>query len=684
MKRSLLLAILLLFIFQFSYTQNKWSYKYRSGESERLTELQGLQAFNGYNFFIVEFKELPQSDQQTVLKQNGVELLGYLDHKHYWARIQTNSLSEIKLNALKINRIAVPDNTLKSSPFFEALVNNAEPGSFVIKLWSKEDVPLLIQVLEKDFEISAAVISESRGLLEINTSTEQLNDILQLPPVAYIGPLARTAIPLLVNTINMNRVNALQSEDFGPGLSGEGVTVGLWDGGISGNHIDLNGRVQNIENSFININETNHATAVAGIIGGKGHRNTRVIGMAPEANIKAWTFDGDIIQEMNNGVDNESLNIINSSYMLNDYNDPKFEMCVYPGLYVLESAELDKMVRDNPTLTHTIANGNDQATCSVVGVPTRQGIPIGLQSAKNVINVGWIDQAETHVGGSNIGPTLDGRWKPEIISKGKVVTTTSTDNGYDNTQGSSFSAPNVAGTTALLYEWYFDQFGVYPNAALIRGVLCNTAEDLYTQNGASHIGPDFFHGFGRINGLRAYDVLQDGYFEEDALSNNQQKTFNINIPANVGSVNVALSWSDVEAIPGDLTPLVNNLDLTVVGPDSTYLPWVIFPRRFWISAQTGIDSINNIEQVTINDPIPGTYTITVTGTEIPFGPQDFAINYDIRDKGIELTHPIGGEQWVPGETQYIRWDHSRTGANFTIDMSYDDGATWTTIKTAGV
>ncbi|MEZ5024590.1 MAG: S8 family serine peptidase, partial [Chitinophagales bacterium] len=311
MKKFLLLSFIYFFAFQSIYAQNeKWSYVYQSNKSENLDQLRQLEAFNGFNYFIVEFDAIPQKDKQMLLKNSGFELLGYLDNNNYWARIQSNSLTSSYLNNFAIKKIAIPQAELKSNPYLEAITSESENGNFVLKLWSGDDIKPLISALEIEYSVTAAIVSESRGLLEINANTAQLNDILRHPAVAYIGPLSRSAIPLLANSITMNRVNVLQSENFGPGLSGSGVTVGIWDGGISGGHVDLNGHVENIENTFFDINESKHATYVAGIVGAKGHKSVRVKGMAPDANIKLWTFDGDLIQEMKDGIANENLNII--------------------------------------------------------------------------------------------------------------------------------------------------------------------------------------------------------------------------------------------------------------------------------------------------------------------------------------------------------------------------------------
>jgi hypothetical protein len=69
--------------------------------------------------------------------------------------------------------------------------------------------------------------------------------------------------------------------------------------------------------------------------------------------------------------------------------------------------------------------------------------------------------------------------------------------------------------------------------------------------------------------------------------------------------------------------LVNDLDLTVVGPAGTYLGNVFSEG---VSSLGGSpDRRNNVEQVLIAAPASGTYTLTVQPNAIVEGPQDFAI-----------------------------------------------------------
>ena len=83
----------------------------------------------------------------------------------------------------------------------------------------------------------------------------------------------------------------------------------------------------------------------------------------------------------------------------------------------------------------------------------------------------------------------------------------------------------------------------------------------------------------------------------------------------------------------------------------------------------GVDNLNNSELVTINNAAAGTYTIHVAGTSVPFGAQHFVVGYQLLFDKVTLTYPIGGEHWVPGETERVRWDSYGASGVFNIDLS---------------
>ncbi|MCP4123553.1 MAG: S8 family serine peptidase [Bacteroidetes bacterium] len=675
-KLFLITIALMVFLSSFSRSGDS-EYLWVKSDLSRVTSFQELNTFNGSHYVILKFKDLPGEIEQSSLRRSGIELLGYMEDGHYAARIMSGTLTDENLRTSDVEALALLDDTFLKTPLLEFYRSQQSIRGYSVKLWHAGDAEAFRQALH-EANISIEKVDVENGVFKVLLGSADIDILTQFPGIAFIGPSLDGRVPLLDDAINMTRVNALQNTGpFGEDLSGEGINVGIWDGGLTGNHIDINGNVTNVEKNFYSASDSKHPTHVAGVVTGKGHRDVRIKGMAPETDVYVWSFEGDIIGEMNQGISDYNLNIINSSFYLAEYNDPIFEtMCFFPGYYVLESQGIDKMVRDNPALVHTIANGNQNSDCQ--GGGGWSGIPIGLQGSKNVISVGWLDINEDFYGGSSVGPTYDGRLKPEVMAKGAQLLGPDLNHGYHIRWGSSGSSPTVAGTVALLQEWYSDNFGSMPDASLMRSVLCNTAQD-----DRFLPGPDNLFGFGRINGLRALHSLQDTSFNIDAVSNAQTKNITIEVPAGVSQVNICLAWTDKEAVPGAAKTLVNNLDLRVTAPDMTvYMPWTLDPWMPWLPPVTGIDSVNNVEQVSLFTPVAGTYTISVEGKEVPFGPQDYSLTYDIRQQGVSMTHPIGGERWYPGETQFVRWDPSGTGAGFTLDISYDDGSTWQALGTA--
>ena len=53
--------------------------------------------------------------------------------------------------------------------------------------------------------------------------------------------------------------------------------------------------------------------------------------------------------------------------------------------------------------------------------------------------------------------------------------------------------------------------------------------------------------------------------------------------------------------------------------------------------------------------------------------------WETKDNSIEVTYPSGGEPFVPGETETIRWDAAGNTGTFSVQYSLDSGQTWQNI-----
>jgi len=88
---------------------------------------------------------------------------------------------------------------------------------------------------------------------------------------------------LLHEVRSLQQVNYVNAAN-GKNLNGNGVTIGIGDGGELGNHIDFEGRIINYANGHY-ASFGDHGDHVAGIVAGAGTLNPRHRGMASEAEL---------------------------------------------------------------------------------------------------------------------------------------------------------------------------------------------------------------------------------------------------------------------------------------------------------------------------------------------------------------------------------------------------------------
>jgi serine protease AprX len=106
------------------------------------------------------------------------------------------------------------------------------------------------------------------------------------------------------------------------------------------------------------------------------------------------------------------------------------------------------------------------------------------------ISVGALEEDGTVSSYSSIGPTYDGRLKPEVVALGHVFTAyPKTPNSFALVDGTSMSAPIVAGLAALLLEANPDWTNYQMREALIK-TASNTQE------------PNNHFGWGLINPVK--------------------------------------------------------------------------------------------------------------------------------------------------------------------------------------
>nr|MBP6687011.1 S8 family serine peptidase [Lacibacter sp.] len=507
----------------------------------------------------------------------------------------------------------------------------------------------------------------NQGLAQVSIPAKNIAAVSDLPFIAFLN------YSHLKNEILNGRermmfglTNLTSLEVGGRNLTGTGTAVGIGDD-ANPFHVDNDKNLINRNPSYIS---NNHGRLVTGTVGGLGIVNERYKGVLSNSLLIADYFSNILTKSATYFAD-YNMTVTNNSY----YSG--LAGCVGNSDYNELSVYVDQQMYNNPFLQHIFAAGNDgQRICS----PYPQSfatIKSGFQVGKNTLDVGdyLIDNDNLNVTSSR-GPVYDGRIKPEIIASGSNVVTTSFNNGYGAGYGTSHSAPFVSGVWALLTERYKQlHSNNNPKAALLKAVICNTGDD------KGNPGPDYSWGFGLINPRKAVETIEQNRYLTNTISTGVTHTQNISVPAGTRQVKIMLYWHDKEGSPISATALVNDLDLTVVDGVVTYQPWVLnsTPAGINTNATRGVDNINNIEQVTIDNP-GATIQLNINGATIPIGVQEYFVTYQFLMNEIILEYPYGGEKVTPGQSEFIRRNATENSVNtFKIELSLDDGLSWSLI-----
>lgn len=185
------------------------------------------------------------------------------------------------------------------------------------------------------------------------------------------------------------------------------------------------------------------------------------------------------------------------------------------------------------------------------------------------------------------------------------------------------AAPTVSGLAALLLEDFRLQFPSRPDFlnSTLKVLLVHNAVDI------GNTGPDYQSGYGSVRIQPTIDFMRTDSFTEDQVANGGLFSTTVVVDPSDTELKVTLAWDDVAGTPNVDPALVNDLDLRIFSPSATrHFPWTLDPLNPALPAtQTAEDHINNIEQVVVNAPEAGVWTIEVAGTTVPVGTQTFSL-----------------------------------------------------------
>jgi len=260
---------------------------------------------------------------------------------------------------------------------------------------------------------------------------------------------------------------------------------------------------------------------------------------------------------------------------------------------------------------------------------------------------------------SSRGPTDDGRIKPDVVAPGTWILSGYSDlyqqgydaelnprnsayqydgwgfpfsQGYKYMGGTSMSNPLTAGGAAVVKDFYQKAYSTSPSAsaALTKAILINSATDLLDENNDGANDNDFpipnsHEGWGRVNLANATDGTAQYVDNAAGLATNGTAIYQYAVSG--GPLKITVVWTDYPSTEAATINLVNDLDLTVTSPSGTVYLGNVFSGG-WSATGGSADRRNNVENVYIQSPASGTWTVTLKGYNVPNGPQPFALVVD--------------------------------------------------------
>ena len=507
--------------------------------------------------------------------------------------------------------------------------------------------------------------------------------------------LSADGFPLYYSTQNVNaarttRANHLNSGgSLGLTLNGQGMVVREWDGGnVRKTHTAFGGRVTVVDNPTSTTTEA-HGTHVCGTMVASASPSA-VRGMAYQANARTFDWDSDdseaiseaqlgmLISNHSYGVPITNAGTTLPSWFIGSYSSEAniWDELAYNAPYYLPvmSAGNDGQNENNPdpvlfgydklTSNKTAKNNLVVASCEDVAAPSN-----GTVNTANIIISSFSSQ----------GPTDDLRVKPDITGNGSNLTSTSNTSNTATTimSGTSMASPNIAGTLVLIQQHYKNVTNSFMRAATLKGLACHTADD------GGNVGPDANFGWGLLNAKKAAETITanglTSWISEENLNTGQVFTMNVNSNGTTPLI-ASITWTDLPGqvnngnLPAnDPTPaLVNDLDIRITKNTTTYFPWKLNSDPSLPAIRTEDNSVDNVEQVKIDTPTAGQYTITVTSKgALVTGSQKYSLVITGINSAFAINSTSDNLTVCASQNAVYTFNYAQTGSGTTTFSAVD-------------
>jgi subtilisin family serine protease len=616
-------------------------------------------AYDDADYFIVQCSGPIYKAWIEELKYNGLDIMGYIPSYALLVHATPAAINEITAHSyIQWTGAFHPAYKLN-----EALFDGQGTGRVVIQVFpdqSTEQIASSIRAL--GFTIDEIIDHELARTIDATIDLARVDEIARIQGVLYIQPWSEPALAnddcqWVVQTGWRSSVpsNPGARQIWYNGVLGQGTVLSSTDTGVRTTHYQFYDASYPINSagvypnhrkmvgyklygsaSFGDVASTGyHGTHVNGTIGGNDttYGSSNYDGMAKLARLYfvdvcnasgGFTISSNLTTMYDTIYLGRGLgyHILQHSGSWRWYNSS--------GTYLLQDATTDAYAYANKDFLNLYAAGNEYSAMRI-GNP---GI------SKNILTVGATQNSTSSnqiASFSSRGPTQDNRIKPNIMAPGDNIYSAygGSDNGYQSMSGTSMATPASNGAVGLIRQYLLAGFyptGLanpgdsikYQSAALLRTMAMVSCDP----NVGSYTIPSFDIGWGRIN------VDSVCYFDGDTrrliivddtigVNTGNAITDSFEVHTSI-PLRISVAWTDTAASSGANPTLVNDLNIQVTAPGGTYYRGNQYSGGQSQSNPGSWDNRNVEECFRINSPTTGIWTITVTGQNVPYGPQPYA------------------------------------------------------------
>jgi hypothetical protein len=540
-----------------------------------------------------------------------------------------------------------------SIPLQEYLKRNRDTRLLKVELLTS-DARKVFQICDSSrLDILAVRESGNYTYLICEISERILYDLAKLDDVIAVEYQREATTELKQEGCDFTLNRFRQVQDQWPELNGAGVTLCLKENLFDTSDIDFRNRyfLTPLTSSLIAL----HATNMASMAAGGGNSDPTSKGVAWDATLTSSSFDV-LLPDPDTYFEDHDIHVQNHSYGTSIEN-----------YYGLETKAYDELCHRKPNLVHVFSSGNNgnqmPTEGKYAGLPGWANLTGQFKQSKNTITVGATDSLDHVVKLSSRGPAYDGRLKPEVVAYGHG--------------GTSGSTAMVSGLSVLMDDAFKKiHSDSFPPSSLVKAILANTAEDINAP------GPDFTSGFGSVRAGLAIMTIEKSRFINSQVNNGITRVFPITVPAATNELKATLVWTDPATSVNASKALVNDLDLEIRNQQTgeIFQPWVLssYPQvdSLTLPARRGIDTLNNIEQITISPVIEGEYELWVKGSHVVDEPQHFSLTWLIKPEiEFEWVFPSSSDFLMPGKQNLLRWNSTDTDTG-RIEYKYVGSDNW--------